>query len=397
MKLTAADRELLSLISQTYPPQMADDPQKQPSAADWAEVIARAERRGLAPLLFDSIKDKGRLDEIPSSALLDFRRAYLRSANQNEENFRELAALLDALDGARIPVILLKGAALAVALYDRIAQRPMCDLDLLIPKDALPDFEKILIGRGFVGRGNLGKGFEQEFMSELCYVRPGASRLTVEPHWHLFNSTYYAAKIPIAWFWEHTAPVEIPGRRAQMLSPLATLLHLAGHYSVHHQSKGLLPLYDIARVLTRWPDRIDGDELTETARSLGLLSAVQAVLREVSAIWQVPLPANFSFDADQSGGLPAPEIAGPYRYSHHVRDLMGIAGLKMRFVYLWKLMFPGAEYLRQRYGMRDERLAAFYYGYRMVRFVAGACGILLASAQRKVSRARGGDAAKLVD
>ena len=182
-----------------------------------------------------------------------------------------------------------------------------------------------------------------------------------------------------------------------MLSPMATLLHLAGHYYVHHQGVGLLPLYDIARVLDRWSNQIDGAALTETARSFGLLFAVQGVLREVTAIWHAPLPPHFSIFADPGGELPAAEIAGPFRYSHHVRDLMGIAGLKMRLVYLWKLMFPGREYLRQRYGMRDERLAVFYYGYRMVRFFAGACAILLASARRKVIRARGGNTAKLVD
>jgi len=377
MKLDLADRRVLSLISRTFPPGMKDDPP--PGAVDWAAVIARAERHTLAPLLFDALKESGRLDEIPAPVLLDFRRAYLRSANLNEENFRELAALLDALGEARIPVILLKGSALAVALYDRIAQRPMCDLDLLIPKDALAAFEKILTGRGFAGQGNLGKGFEQEFMSEVCYVRPDASRLTVEPHWHLFNAPSYANKIPIAWFWEHTAPIEIIGRRAQMLSPMAALLHLAGHYYLHHQGVGLLALYDIARVQARWSDRIDGDELTETARTFGLLSAVQAVLREVTAIWQVPPPAHFSIGADQAGGFHPAETAAPSRYLHHVRDLMGVEGFKPRVSYLWRLLFPSREYLRQRYGMRDERMAVFYYGYRMLRCVAAIPGMLLAS------------------
>jgi hypothetical protein len=383
VKLAAHDRMLVRLISRAYPPALKVDPPPDPGAVDWAAVIARAERQALAPLLFDSLKKTGRLQEIPAPLRLEFRGAYLRSANQSEENFRELAALLDALAEAQIPVILLKGSALAVALYDRIAQRPMCDLDFLIPKDALPRVMDVLGGRGYVGYRNLGRGFDQEFRSQLCFVRPDASRLTVDPHWHLFNSPADAEKIPVEWFWRHAEPVDIRGRQARMLSPMAALLHLSAHYYLHHQGIGLRPLYDIARLLTRGSDRIDGDELTETARSFGLLWAVQNAVREVTAIWQVPLPERFSPEAGFPGRPPSAETAIPSRYVHHLRDLNGLAGWKARLIYLWILIFPSREFLRQRYGMRQERLAGLYYAYRIVRGLAGLPGLLWAVVRHK--------------
>jgi hypothetical protein len=382
MKLTAVDRSIMHLISQAFPPAVKEN-SPLPVEMDWAPIIARAEKYAMAPLLFDSVKQTGRLREIPASLLLDFRSTYLRSANHNEENFRELAALLDALGEAHIPVILLKGAALAVALYDRTAQRPMCDMDLLISKDALPAFIKIIGNRGFVEYHNLGKGFEQEFKSELCYVRPDASRLAIEPHWHVFNSPSTAEKIPVEWFWRHTAPVDVRGRRAMMLSPTAALLHLAVHYYVHHSGAGLLSLYDVARLLTRWSDRIDWDELSETAKSCGYLWAVQAILREVTAVWQVPLPASFVLEMDAAGGIPQTEIASPSRYLHHIEELMSVAGWKARLTYLWILLFPSKGYLRDRYGMREDRLALFYYGYRMIRCIVRLPSLLVAFLRRR--------------
>jgi hypothetical protein len=382
VNLAAQDRLLVHLISRAYPPAMKADPPPDPAAEDWPSIFARAERHGLAPLLFDSMKTTGRLQEIPAPVLLEFRRAYLRSANRNEEYLRELAALLDSLSEANIPVIVLKGGVLAVALYDSPSHRPMCDLDFLIPKESLPLVLEILKIRGFVGYQNLGGGFEQEFASHLCTVRSDASRLTVEPHWHLFNPVAYAARIPVEWFWRHAEPIEIRGRPAQMLSPMATLLHLSAHHYIHHQRLGLRSLYDIARLLMLWSDRIDGEELTETARSFQLLWAVTGAVREAAAVWQVPFPARFSPEAGSSVGIPTPETMTASRYMRHVRNLAGMTGWRARWTYLWKLVFPSREYLRQRYGMRREGLRALYYGYRILRGVAAIPVMLWALARR---------------
>ncbi|MBN1439760.1 MAG: nucleotidyltransferase family protein [Anaerolineales bacterium] len=377
MKLTEEDRTLVHFIGRNFPPQVREGLPPPPASPDWGKVIARAERQRLTPLLFESAKKTGMLREIPPQAVSDFRRNFLRSANQSEEIFRELAALLDSFAAARIPVIVLKGGALAVALYDTVTQRPMCDLDLLIPKDAVPECARILAGRGYMECHNLGRGFEQEFRSELSFVRPDASGLMVEPHWHIFNPPSFSKRIPVAWFWERAAPVEIRGRSARMLSPAATLLHLTGHYSLHHGGAGLLQLYDIARVQARWGKAINAEELAEAARSFGLLSAVQAALREAAALWRIPVPEGFDRELHRRGNAFLAEATSTSRYFHHLRDFMGVAGWKNRLAYLWKLAFPSREYLRQRYGMREDRLAALYYAYRLLRGGIGMGNILL--------------------
>jgi hypothetical protein len=60
-----------------------------------------------------------------------------------------------------------------------------------------------------------------------------------------------------------------------------------------------------------------------------------------------------------------------------------LAGWKARLIYLWILIFPSREFLRQRYGMRQERLAGLYYAYRIVRGLAGLPGLLWAVVRHK--------------
>ncbi len=158
------------------------------------------------------------------------------------------------------------------------------------------------------------------------------------------------------------------------------------HFHSHQTETALLPLYDIARLMTLWRDRIDWDELAGTARAFDLLEIVQEVLRELTEIWAVPIPAQLSAGADDAAGIRAAGAGIPLRYFHHLRDLGSIAGWKARWVYAWKLLFPSRTYLRQRYGMRDDRLAVFYYGYRVIRSAAGLLGLLPALIVRPGAR-----------
>ncbi len=63
--------------------------------------------------------------------------------------YRELAQVVRACNDAGVPVILLKGAHLAEAVYGNIALRPMVDVDLLVKQADLMRVHDILIGQGY--------------------------------------------------------------------------------------------------------------------------------------------------------------------------------------------------------------------------------------------------------
>jgi len=57
-------------------------------------------------------------------------------AARNIRLYADLARALRALNQADVPVMVLKGAALAQTVYPRLSQRPMGDADLLVrPED----------------------------------------------------------------------------------------------------------------------------------------------------------------------------------------------------------------------------------------------------------------------
>lgn len=125
---------LLRCLSDRQPP---SGNHRQP-AYDWNEVVDAAAYHNLSPLLFKRLKQGGTWTCVPADAWERLRLAYFASANRNRRLYLQLRPLLAGLRTAGIPVIVLKGAYLAEAVYGDIALRPMGDVDLLVPSADLP-------------------------------------------------------------------------------------------------------------------------------------------------------------------------------------------------------------------------------------------------------------------
>jgi len=81
----------------------------------------------------------------------------------------------------RHPVIVLKGAYLAEAVYGDVALRPMCDTDLMVPRAELPRAQAVLLDMGGVQQQPAGN---ELLWREHHHPRPVVLRdLSIELHW----------------------------------------------------------------------------------------------------------------------------------------------------------------------------------------------------------------------
>jgi hypothetical protein len=103
----------------------------------------------VAPLLYHRLKALG-LESAETLAALSVLRNYHRqNALRNLQFFAGLNPIVKALQAEKIPVIALKGAHLAQAVYGSIALREMNDFDLLVPPDRLARAGEILAAQGY--------------------------------------------------------------------------------------------------------------------------------------------------------------------------------------------------------------------------------------------------------
>ncbi len=194
----------------------ADDGSRIPAPpSGWAEVLPALDAHRLAPLLYTQLRNHA----TPSSAqfLAALAEAFRASAVRSLRMETELARVLAGLAAAEVPCLLLKGVALGQLVYPSPAERPVSDLDLLVPRERLAQAAAVLAGLGYrlhgpSPQGRLGQSFYR-YRAELPAVGtlPENQGLLVELHWSLAELPYYMDRINMAEVWESARP--LGGRR----------------------------------------------------------------------------------------------------------------------------------------------------------------------------------------
>jgi hypothetical protein len=348
---------------------------------DWDAWVDTGRVEALTPLLYRILHGR---DIVPAAVEARLQADYFHSVRSNAFRFRELGRALRELAAERVPVILLKGAALAETVYGNIATRPMTDLDLLVRRgDLAPALAALAkLGYQLVGT-DTHTGAASVFENEVMLRKPGALYALIEIHWSLLNSPHYQHLLPMAWFWETAVPVRVEGAEALVLAPEALLLHLCAHRALHHRGMGLLWLHDVAEVLHFFQDRVDWDLLLAKAAECDLVLPLQKVLSQVVEGWLPPVPAG---SLERLRRLePTPEEIRVFNWLTAERrpvaqrfwaDLVSMPDWGQRLRYGMGNLFPSAAYMRQRYGIRHGFLLPLYYPWRWLIGLRGAVQLL---------------------
>jgi hypothetical protein len=217
---------------------------------------------------------------VPEGIVAEFRRHFQAHAVASLRRTHRLGQLLAAFDRAHIPVIALKGAALAELVYPHAATRPMGDLDLLVPPQDLDAADPVMRGLGYVPDPSVPRSQEWYRSSHLHlvpYVLADGSP-PVEVHHHIIRSPH-AERLPVENLWRRAQPVRLASCETLVLSPEDLLFHLALHAVLTDRVLGRLRgLTDIAFTIQRYPDQVDWDALIRQARDSGTARHVHAAL-----------------------------------------------------------------------------------------------------------------------
>lgn len=388
MNLSSIEQTLVNLIRPTLHQSGESFSLLDPGLAesDWALLVQQAIGHRLAPLLSRVLVSVDWRMRVPKDAIAKLDFEFMRTNVTNLMVYRQLDSLLDRFQQMDIPIILLKGVALAQNLYSDIALRPMSDLDVLVMQS---DFDRACESfdqDGYKRFLEPGQGFQQDYYSVAGFASPRQGHVPIEIHQHLFHFQFYRQRIPIEWFWTKTELGNFQDRQARVFSPTAQLLHLASHLVLGHQDYGLGWLYDIALLVNRFGKQIEWQELGDVATQFGLGYVVQSTLAEVEHVWGVVVPAQ---GRDCIVRLKPTLTERWFVMVNTARfveagELWNIAnqGSWHRALgYLQTALFPGSTYMQERYHITDARLVPFYYIWRLGRgfgmFVRSAWSISL--------------------
>ena len=228
-------------------------------ALDWDYLLRTALENQIAPLLRQALRDAGGSVGIPETVSVALRQACHLTAFQNALIYEELERLLRVFTSERLPVVVLKGAALAGIVWRNIALRPMADTDLLVREEDLPRADELLRSREYTPVETYRPADWYSGHHHLAPYRKRGRELVVELHRNIVvpNNDF---SLDMRRIWERARATRISGAEALTLCPEDLVTHLCLHMSVDDSFAGKIrDLGDIARVLTHYQDDIDWD------------------------------------------------------------------------------------------------------------------------------------------
>lgn len=334
------------------------------SEDNWAALARLADQEGVAGLALWALRGEGLKAELPAQVRETLTRRYYSQAAQNALLLEELGRLVKAFSEAGIPVIVLKGAALAADLYPEAALRPMNDLDLMVHLKDVRPAEQVLLACGY-----------RTLKSSYHLVFQGGAQggTVVEVHWSLISGTtgdyleelWDRAQMRGMQYGDGTGSLQYLG-----LHPMDNLLYLSAHLIWQHPDDHarLIWYYDLHLLLERYGRELDWEEMASKAMQAGWSQPLYQALIGVVERFGTQMRAGF-LEALCEGDPEArqPSKGGrefERRMVQWMWTAMGELGWRGRVRAVLGLMLPHRDYMRWRYRPRAGWLLPAYYPLR---------------------------------
>lgn len=349
-------------------------------AGQWPELERQAVRHGIGPLLYWT------LGEHRHTALAQESLALLEKAAKIAAfNFQLLAECQKevdlALTRAGVPVVWLKGMALAHTLYPRPDLRPMDDLDLMVPYAQRQFALEVVQRLGYIlPLADAGKPDEGETENHHFHlVNPETGRI-LEIHHRLFRDETILSASEMDWFWQQTEQAGDALHPFAVLKPEANLLYLCAHAILQHGEADdrLQRIYDLH--LSAGHPGMDWALVVNRAVDFGWTYALERGLTLAGRYFQTRIPAEVLSELIRrrpagEDNTRAWKLQGSGR--RWEMTLLNMKGrtLSERLRKLYSLTFPSPGALRAHYPQFSERSLIYCYFHRWLdaaREIAGA-------------------------
>jgi hypothetical protein len=235
---------------------------------DWRRIVEKAVQYGVAPLLYSNLKQVPNNTQVPVEIMEQLKGSYLWHAVKNNNIYHKISEITETFSQEMIPVIILKGAALAWLCYKDVALRPMRDLDLLVRRKDLDAADQLLRKLGYVpGKFPHSEEWYRAYHHHLAPYFSGDGSLILELHHHIICPTA-SLDIPIEDFWQRARSTQITSLRVLIFAPEDLLIHTCLHLSHdNHFLRALIGLRDVAEIVTYYKEEIDWDKLLRKAQT----------------------------------------------------------------------------------------------------------------------------------
>ncbi len=272
--------------------------------------------------------------------------------------------VFSAFSAAGIPVICLKGAALARWLYPRPDQRARVDLDLFVSPGSVVSAEHVLAASGYRPQS------ETASVTQRAWADAETGRGVIDLHWYLSDQPALRSGFDFDRLWQSAVPLDARFPEVRRLDRVEALLHAVAHYygsDPRHTNLDawLLDMLLLARGL----DADETGRFEARCREVGVSGLAARGLEAASEAFGVLLDKNLSARLRARGNdeWRTQLATGPRGGLHDLRlGLRGQPGILGKLGFLREQAFPSARYMRIKYPGASRWALPWLYVKRMV-------------------------------
>lgn len=261
-----------------------------PHAPDWPKLANALVQEGLGPLIYAAYQSGA-----PGLAAA-FKRDYQIALGEQAMYQVSLIQMLKGLDSAEIPVVLLKGVALAYTAYPHPALRTMSDLDIWLHPDQIRQAMQHIQRLGFRHYDKAGRETPPRLSpgGKVKFNLPNWTNGGIELHANPFSGLWLdaLAAIDLPAVWQRRQALSVSGAPAWQLAPEDNLLHVGLHLVIGNQlsQAALRGLIDITLAARARP--VDWPLLAARARVWGVATAMWLVLDLARQLFELEIAAS---------------------------------------------------------------------------------------------------------
>lgn len=210
---------------------------------------------------------------------------------RNLRHKAELRRILLLLDRASVQCFVLKGIPLTLELYGSLADRPMVDIDVVVPQAQAERAYRALRAGGLddLPGYSFGRSRQYNYQHPLVATAEKSARTLVELHWHGFSPWMF--RVPESLMFFEQRSVFLAGETYAVMNRELSLCHLCAHALQHELAKPSI-LFDIGRAWDCWQEHLDLKRLHGLASSTGTYHALVFLLGACyeNALTETPPP-----------------------------------------------------------------------------------------------------------
>ncbi len=313
-------------------------------AEDEARFLRITRDHGIQPLIQSRA---AALPDIPRPVLASLREQAILEATWDSIRTEALGEVVQHAEREGIPLLVVKGSALAWSHYASPELRPRADQDLLLREEDLRRLEDFLSAHRW--EESLSIDTEDIFSQTTWVTRRSGFRLAFDLHWRMSNLKPVARMFDLDSLLERSREVTAGGFRFRAPSSPDALLIATTHRVAHHPGADrVIWLYDI-HLLFESLSQAEEDELWRRAVKAEATSILVDGLAAARR-WFGTRESRLEMQPDPSEPT-AVLLQGARRGVHDAMlSLRWAGGWRMRVRWLFRQFFPPPRYMMERYG-----------------------------------------------